>query len=130
MLSNDKDMLFGRRMESSFLTEIQLFNASAVLEARNAIKQGENIRILTIISMVFLPAGFVTSIFGMQILPASTGLLTFAIVLPTVCIPTYFIMLSFFGSSVRIDMLKIIGLQKHRTRQQDLEEILVDTSTK
>ena len=123
-------MLFGHRMKPSLLTGIQLFNASAVLEARNTIKQGENIRILTIISMIFLPAGFVTSIFGMQILPASTGLLTFAIVMPTVCIPMYFIMLSFFGSSVGVDMLKILGSLKHRTRQQDLEENLVDTSNK
>ena len=123
-------MLFGHRKKPSFLTQIQLFNASAVLEARNAIKQGENIRILTIISMVFLPAGFVTSIFGMQILPASTGLLTFAIVMPTVCIPTYFIMLSFFGSTVGVDMLKIFGSMKHRTRQQDLEENPVDISEK
>ncbi len=123
-------MLFGRPMKRSFLTEIQLFNASAVLEARNAINQGENIRILTIISMVFLPAGFVTSIFGMQILPASTGLLTLAIVMPTVCIPTYLIILGFFGSSVGVDMLKILGSLKRRTRQQDLEENLVDTSEK
>lgn len=115
-------------MKSSILTEIQLFNASAVLEARNAIKQGEDIHILTIISMVFLPAGFVTSIFGMQILPTSTGLLTFAIVMPTVCILTYFIILSFFGSSVGVDIWKIVRSLKHRTRQQDLEENLVDTS--
>ena len=123
-------MLFSRRVKPSFLTQIQLFNASAVLEARNAIKQGENIRILTIISMVFLPAGFVTSVFGMQILPASTGLLTFAIVMPTVCIPTYFIMLSFFGSSVGVDILKIFGSINHRTRPQDLEENPVDISKK
>ena len=123
-------MLFGRPMKPSLLTGMQLFNASAVLEARNAIKQGENIRILTIISMIFLPAGFVTSIFGMQILPASTGLLTFAIVMPTVCIPTYFIMLSFFGSSVGVNMLRVLRSLKHRTRQQDLEENLVNTSKK
>ena len=123
-------MLFGRPMKPSLLTGMQLFNASAVLEARNAIKQGENIRILTIISMIFLPAGFVTSIFGMQILPASTGMLTFAIVMPTVCIPTYFIMLSFFGSSVGVNMLRVLGSLKHRTRQQDLEENLVNTSKK
>ena len=117
-------------MKPNFLTKIQLFNASAVLEARNAIKQGENIRILTIISMVFLPAGFVTSIFGMQILPTSTGLLTLAIVMPTVCIPTYLIMLCFFGSSVGVDMLKIVGSLKDRMRQRDLEENLLDSSEK
>ena len=123
-------MVSGRRMKPSLLTKTQLFNASAVLEARNAIKQGENIRILTIISMIFLPAGFVTSIFGMQILPASTGLLTFAIVMPTVCIPTYFIMMSFFGSNVGVNMLRVLGSLKHRTRQQDLEENLVNTNKK
>ena len=80
--------------------------------------------------MIFLPAGFVTSIFGMQILPASTGLLTFAIVMPTICIPTYFIMLSFFGSRVGVNMLRILGSLKHRTRQHDLEENLVNPSKK
>ena len=80
--------------------------------------------------MVFLPAGFVTSIFGMQILPASTGLLTLAIVMPTVCIPTYLIILRFFGSSIGVDMLKIIRSLKHQTRQQDLEENLAGTGKK
>jgi hypothetical protein len=40
--------------------------------------------------MLFLPASFSTSIFGMQsILPTSTKLYTFAIVIIAVCGPTY-----------------------------------------
>jgi hypothetical protein len=40
--------------------------------------------------MLFLPASFSTSIFGMQsILPTSTKIYTFAIVIIAVCGPTY-----------------------------------------
>lgn len=72
----------------------QLFNASAVLEARTTVTQGQNIRILTLISMLFLPASFVASVFGMQsILPPSTSLHTFAIVISVICGPTYLLIL-------------------------------------
>ncbi|KAI9776734.1 MAG: hypothetical protein M1839_009378 [Geoglossum umbratile] len=70
-----------------------LFNASAVLEARTTVAQGQNIRILTIVSMIFLPIGFCTSVFGMQILPKSTNLATLAVVLVAICIPTYGVIL-------------------------------------
>ena len=57
--------------------------------------QGQNIRILTLVSMIFLPAGFVTSIFGMQsILPQSTNVRTFAVVMTSVCVPTYLVILA------------------------------------
>lgn len=71
-----------------------LFNASSVLETRTTVAQGKNIHVLTLISMVFLPASFATSIFGMQsILPTSTSLTTFAIVMICVCGPAYLIIL-------------------------------------
>lgn len=38
----------------------QLFSGSSIKESRRAIDQGDNIRILTMISMVFLPLTFVT----------------------------------------------------------------------
>lgn len=48
--------------------------------------------------MVFLPASFATSIFGMQsILPLSTNLTTFAIVMICVCGPAYLIILVLSG---------------------------------
>lgn len=38
----------------------QLFSGSSIKESRRAIDQGDNIRILTMISMLFLPLTFVT----------------------------------------------------------------------
>jgi len=74
---------------------VQLFNASAVVEARTAVTQGRNIRILTLISLLFLPASFVASIFGMQtILPPSVSLHTFAIAISLICGPTYLFILA------------------------------------
>jgi hypothetical protein len=59
------------------------------------VTQGQNIRILTLVSMIFLPAGFVTSTFGMQsILPQSTDVRTFAVVMTSVCVPTYLVILA------------------------------------
>ncbi|EMD86036.1 hypothetical protein COCC4DRAFT_63997 [Bipolaris maydis ATCC 48331] len=75
-----------------------LFDASSFLEARTAVAQGKNIHMLTLISMVFLPASFATSIFGMQSLPpSSTSLTTFAIVMICVCGPVYLIILVLSG---------------------------------
>lgn len=38
----------------------QLFSGSSIKESRRAVEQGDNIRILTMISMIFLPLTFVT----------------------------------------------------------------------
>jgi hypothetical protein len=38
----------------------QLFSGSSIKESRRAIDQGDNIRVLTMISMIFLPLTFVT----------------------------------------------------------------------
>lgn len=82
----------GAKQEEIIALRDGLFNASAVLEARTTVTQGNNIRILTYISMLFLPASFSTSIFGMQsILPASTKIYVFPIVMVAVCGPTYFL---------------------------------------
>lgn len=47
------------RDEISSLRE-QLFSGSSVKESRRAIEQGDNIKILTVVSMLFLPLTFVT----------------------------------------------------------------------
>ncbi|KAK3347918.1 hypothetical protein B0H65DRAFT_571344 [Neurospora tetraspora] len=47
------------REEISSLRE-QLFSGSSVKESRRAIEQGDNIKILTVVSMLFLPLTFVT----------------------------------------------------------------------
>jgi hypothetical protein len=38
----------------------QLFSGSSIKESRRAIEQGDNIKVLTMISMIFLPLTFVT----------------------------------------------------------------------
>lgn len=43
----------------------QLFSGSSIKESRRAIDQGDNIRILTMISMIFLPLTFVTVRFSL-----------------------------------------------------------------
>ncbi|KAK7422667.1 hypothetical protein QQX98_001455 [Neonectria punicea] len=65
----------------------QLFSGSSIKESRRAIEQGDNIRILTMISMIFLPLTFVTSVFGMTefSIPASDW--RFALVMVLVCVP-------------------------------------------
>ncbi|KAF2446871.1 hypothetical protein P171DRAFT_519221 [Karstenula rhodostoma CBS 690.94] len=72
-----------------------LFNASTVLEARTTVLQGRNIELLTYISMVFLPASFVTSVFGMDILISSVDIRDFAIIFVAVCGMTYATILLF-----------------------------------
>ncbi|KAF1971535.1 hypothetical protein BU23DRAFT_175457 [Bimuria novae-zelandiae CBS 107.79] len=82
-----------------------LFNGSAVLESRNslrtadqsleqtktAIAQGENIKVLTLVSIFFLPLAFVTSVFGMTNLPESGNMKAFAISLVCICVPAYLV---------------------------------------
>ena len=47
------------RKEVANLRE-QLFSGSSVRESRRAVEQGDNIKILTLVSMIFLPLTFVT----------------------------------------------------------------------
>jgi len=47
------------RKEIANLRE-QLFSGSSVRESRRAVEQGDNIKILTLVSMIFLPLTFVT----------------------------------------------------------------------
>jgi Mg2+ and Co2+ transporter CorA len=80
---------------------MKLFNASTVLEARTTVLQGRNIQLLTYISMLFLPASFVTSLFGMEaVLPPSMEIKAFALIFGLVCGLTYItiLMMGFGGA--------------------------------
>ncbi|KZZ94236.1 Mg2+ transporter protein, CorA-like/Zinc transport protein ZntB [Moelleriella libera RCEF 2490] len=65
----------------------QLFSGSSIKESRRAVDQGDNIRILTMISMIFLPLTFVTSVFGITefTIPATDW--RFAVTMVLVCVP-------------------------------------------
>lgn len=69
-----------RRTEIRNLRD-QLFSGTSVMEARKSVQQaeitvqqGHNIKLLTLVNLFFLPLTFVTSVFGMEILPASESL--------------------------------------------------------
>ncbi|KAJ4016875.1 hypothetical protein NW752_004009 [Fusarium irregulare] len=65
----------------------QLFSGSSIKESRRAIEQGDHIRILTMISMIFLPLTFVTSVFGMTVFTIPATDWRFALVMVLVCVP-------------------------------------------
>jgi hypothetical protein len=79
----------------------QLFSGTSVRESREAVNQaritvmqGDNIRLLTLVSIFFLPLTFVTSIFGMTNMPTNGSFRTFGIVIAAICVPTYFLIIS------------------------------------
>lgn len=65
----------------------QLFSGSSVKESRKAIEQGDNIKVLTSISLIFLPLMFVTSVFGMTEFSIRANSWEFAVTMSFVCIP-------------------------------------------
>ena len=84
-----------RRAEIRSLRD-QLFSGTSVLESRKSVEQteitvqqGHNIKLLTLVSIFFLPLTFVTSIFGMTNMPTELHLWTFGVVTATVCIPFF-----------------------------------------
>ena len=73
-----------------------LFSGTSVLESRRSVKQqaisvqqGHNIKLLTLVTIFFLPLTFVTSVFGMTNMNPTDGFDTFGIVLVVICVPTY-----------------------------------------
>ncbi|KAG5304202.1 CorA-like Mg2+ transporter domain family protein [Histoplasma capsulatum G186AR] len=64
-----------------------LQSTAAVFDSRTAVRQGENIRLLTYITLLFLPLSFGTGIFSMQFVePSSRTIKAFAITLPVITI--------------------------------------------
>ncbi|KAK4166542.1 hypothetical protein QBC43DRAFT_332267 [Cladorrhinum sp. PSN259] len=67
----------------------QLFSGSSVKESRRAIEQGDNIKILTSVSMIFLPLTFVVSIFSITTIDIEISDPRFVITVVSVCIPFF-----------------------------------------
>ncbi|KAL8768565.1 MAG: hypothetical protein Q9209_005250 [Squamulea sp. 1 TL-2023] len=90
-------------MNSEKMKEIKglrdnLFSGTSVLESRRSVdqamitvQQGHNIKLLTLVTIFFLPLTFVTSVFGMTNMDPDEGFLHFGIVTAVVCVPTYFL---------------------------------------
>lgn len=73
-----------------------LFSGTSVLESRRSVQQqaitvqqGRNVRLLTLVTIFFLPLTFVTSVFGMTNMNPTANFRDFGIVLVVICVPTY-----------------------------------------
>lgn len=73
-----------------------LFSGTSVFESRKAIQQqaitvtqGHNIKVLTLVTIFFLPLTFVTSVFGMTNMDPQDNFVRFGIVTVLICVPTY-----------------------------------------
>lgn len=84
-----------RRNQIKGLRE-ELFVGTSIQESRKSyenseitVQQGHNIKILTLVSIFFLPLTFVTSVFGMTNMPTVPEYWPFATVLVCVCLPFF-----------------------------------------
>lgn len=66
-----------------------LFNGTSILESRKTVQQGENVKLLTMVNVFFLPLTFITSVFGMTNMPEDASFVRFGIVLVAVCLPLF-----------------------------------------
>ncbi|KAK4218349.1 hypothetical protein QBC37DRAFT_198740 [Rhypophila decipiens] len=94
------------RKEIGSLRE-QLFSGSSVKESRRAIEQGDNIKVLTGISMIFLPLTFVTGVFSITTVDIETWDWRFYTTMVAVCVPFFFLI---FVLQTRVGMA---GLKKY-----------------
>jgi hypothetical protein len=67
----------------------ELFSGTSIQETHKMHKQGQNIWMLTLVSIFFLPLSFVASVFGMTNMPIAKHYWMFGIVLAAVCIPFF-----------------------------------------
>jgi len=82
-----------------------LFSGTSVLESRKSVEQteitvqqGQNIKLLTLVNIFFLPLTFVTSVFGMTNMNPEAGFWKFGVTMATVCVP-FFLLIGSMNTS-------------------------------
>jgi hypothetical protein len=109
----------------------QIDSREAVSQARITVMQGTNIRLLTLVSIFFLPLSFVTSVFGMTNMPPKDSFKPFSIVTATICVPTYFFLVCVNSPETAASawnragwVLNLIasGFQRHAERMKRYEQ--------
>ncbi|ROW02459.1 hypothetical protein VMCG_06145 [Cytospora schulzeri] len=86
----------------------QLFSGSSVKESRRAIEQGDNIKILTGVSMLFLPLTFVTSVFGITQFTFTANDWRFPVTMVAVCVP-FFLLIFILQTRAGMRAIKKLG---------------------
>lgn len=76
-----------------------LENRRSVRAADAALQQNRNIKLLTLVTIFFLPLSFSTSIYGMNNMPTNADFTNFAWVTVAVCVPTYLLIASLTPSN-------------------------------
>ncbi|OCT48370.1 Mg2+ transporter protein CorA-like/Zinc transport protein ZntB [Cladophialophora carrionii] len=94
-----------------------LFSGTSVLESREAVsmakitvEQGYNIRLLTLVTLFYLPLSYVTGIYGMTNMPPEDSFLPFALTTVGICVPTYLLILIVNNPETFRKLLTNIGL--------------------
>ncbi|OAP54629.1 hypothetical protein AYL99_11077 [Fonsecaea erecta] len=94
-----------------------LFSGTSVLESREAVsmakitvEQGYNIRLLTLVTLFYLPLSYVTGIYGMTNMPPNDSYIPFAMTTVGICIPTYLLIVIVNNPNVVRRLLTNAGL--------------------
>ncbi|KAG0647248.1 hypothetical protein D0Z07_7222 [Hyphodiscus hymeniophilus] len=115
----------------------QLFSGTSVLESRKSVElsavtilQGHNIKLLTLVSIFFLPLTFVTSVFGMTNMPVEHNFKDFGVTMATVCVP-FFVLIGFLNTTAGMEFWrdKWHRLLAWLTRKPHNGQALTDTRT-
>ncbi|CAO1603851.1 hypothetical protein XANCAGTX0491_007429 [Xanthoria calcicola] len=88
-----RDRIERKRQEVQGLSD-GLFAASSVAEGRLATEQSGNIRLLTLVTIPYLPLNLATMIYGMNALPNSADLVSYVVVTVILCAITYILVLN------------------------------------
>ena len=95
-LLNDIQEINSAKMKQITVLRDNLFSGTSVRESRQSVtnssitvEQGRNIKLLTLVTIFFLPLTFVTSVFGMSAFPNDGDFKHFAWATVAVCVPTY-----------------------------------------
>ncbi|MCJ1470220.1 hypothetical protein MMC07_008865 [Pseudocyphellaria aurata] len=88
VLQNQREY-FRQKLESTKALRDALFNASAVIESRASTRLGENVKLLTFVSIFFLPLSFCASLWSINDKFSSTALI---VVILIVAFATYMTM--------------------------------------
>ncbi|KAG8528932.1 uncharacterized protein KY384_006621 [Bacidia gigantensis] len=114
VLQNQRDT-FRQKLAATKALRDALFNASAVIESRASTRLGEHVKLLTFVSIFFLPLAFTTSLWSVND-KFSSSVLTYVIIL--VALTTYSVMFNIdslaqgFGRVYDIKKKKVVRAMK------------------